>query len=50
MRSLRAFSVFLAMGGLFLLGCGQGGLQPPLTLSYSALTAVYTLGSSHCSK
>ena len=44
MRSLRAFSVFLAMGGLFLLGCGQGGLQPPLTLSYSALTAVYTLG------
>ena len=44
MRSLRAFGVSLVGGCLLFLGCGQGGLQPPLSLSYNSATAVYTLG------
>ncbi|HEY5253672.1 MAG TPA: tannase/feruloyl esterase family alpha/beta hydrolase, partial [Acidobacteriaceae bacterium] len=44
MRSLRAFGVSLVGGCLLFLGCGQGGLQPPLSLSYNSAAAVYTLG------
>lgn len=44
MLSMRAFGVSLATGCLLLFGCGQGGFQPPLSLSYNAVTAVYTLG------
>ena len=43
MRSLRAFSVSLVTGCLLFLGCGQGGVQPP-SLSYNAISAVYTVG------
>ncbi|MHB2008356.1 MAG: tannase/feruloyl esterase family alpha/beta hydrolase [Acidobacteriaceae bacterium] len=31
-------------GCLFISGCGLGGVQAPLALSYNAVTAVYTLG------
>lgn len=44
MRSFRAFSASLVIGCLLFLGCGQGGLQPPLSLGYGAVTPVYTLG------
>jgi hypothetical protein len=44
MRNMRALGVSLVSGCFLLFGCGQGGLQPPLSLSYSAVTAVYTLG------
>ena len=44
MRSVRAFSVSLATACCLVFGCGQGSLHPPVSLSYSTVTAVYTMG------
>jgi hypothetical protein len=46
MRLVHAFGVSVVTGLLFLCGCGQGGVEPPLSLTYSAGTAVYTMGTS----
>ena len=46
MRSMQRFGLFIIIVFLFLSGCngGDGGIQPPSTLSYTTNTAVYTKG------
>ncbi len=44
MRSLQGLGSLLSIGCLFFLGCGQASLQPPSSLSYRAVAAIYTAG------